>query len=83
MKRASCCFDDWLRARKLRRFVSHASMTHVIEVDDPQGAGERDARLWLARRMGDGGLGPPCPKKTFRSIWGKIIILELRFFTKV
>ena len=58
-----------------RRFVSHTSMTHVIEVDD--------ARLWLARRMGEGSLGPPCPKKTFRSIWGKIIILELRFFTKV
>ena len=34
-----------------RRFVSHTSMTHVIEVDDPQGAGKRD-----------GGLGPPCPK---------------------
>jgi len=37
-------------------------MTHVIEVDDPQGpqdtlryAGKRNARLWLARRMGDGG----------------------------
>jgi hypothetical protein len=33
---------------------------HVIEVDDPQGTGKRDARLWLARRMG-GAAGPSAP----------------------
>jgi RHS repeat-associated protein len=49
-RKNTCTFGRAVR----RRFISHTSMTHVIEVDD--------ARLWLARRMGDGSLMLPHPR---------------------